>query len=736
MILFYKFLKLSGFDSIKQIAAILLFLFLAANSTSAQEVLKINSIEQANEEIEDYIYVYVDTTNALDINQILVKKGQNFFAPVLQFKKKISTDNTYWLYFSIKNTLGYNSSLGLLIPKQNHLVDIFILADSTSYTLSAGFFRESKENDEIIPYKGIVQIKNDQRVSFYIKIKNINDELPNFSIKLVDLRMAIKQNNRITIFDGFVQGIMWLMIFYGMFLFFQNKDKLYLYYSIYIFFIAIWFFCCMGFGYRIIPSFPKKIFPYLDIPLVIGYVFYLKFLISFINTSQVLPKWDKVLRFFQIVLLIEAVRIPVFIALTNLVMVNYLIENVVSISILLLFIAFIIRLLLLKTKLTNIVALGSSFLILGNLISSILFVMFLDDSVYILLQIGVISELLVFTYGISFRYALNEAEKQKFQSQLIDQLSENAELHQKVNRELADKVKERTIELEQQRDIVISQKDHIERINTEITDSIRYAKYIQSSILPKPDLLDSYLGEHFVLFKPKDIVSGDFYWTSRIENKTIIAAADCTGHGVPGAFMSMLGTALLNEIINKEYITHPGVILRRLRKEVINSLQQKGERGEQKDGMDIALCSLDLENMKLQFAGANNPIYIIRKSNQKKAGVLRCELPGDNCLYEIKGDMMPIGIFDRMENFTLHEIDIYRGDSIYMFTDGFPDQFGGPLKKKYGYRQFREQLLRNSPATMADQKKMLENSLTEWTGDGNQIDDILVIGFRVSQLIQ
>ncbi len=194
----------------------------------------------------------------------------------------------------------------------------------------------------------------------------------------------------------------------------------------------------------------------------------------------------------------------------------------------------------------------------------------------------------------------------------------------------------------------------------------------------------------------------------------------------------MLGTTLLNEIINKEYITHPGVILRRLRKEVINSLKQKGERGEQKDGMDIALCTLDIEKMKLQFAGANNPLYLIRKSNLKEAGVARSELDGDNILYEIKGDLMPIGIYDRMENFTLHEIDIFKGDSIYLFTDGFPDQFGGRDRKKFGYRQFREQLLNNNSAKMADQKNIMEEILNDWIGNNTQIDDILLIGFRIN----
>jgi len=429
------------------------------------------------------------------------------------------------------------------------------------------------------------------------------------------------------------------------------------------------------------------------------------------------------------------VGLPVLIYLTNLLILSYIISSSIGVVLIGFIIILIIRLLLLKNTLARIIAIGSFSLVIGAILTQIFFLLspanYMNEDVFMFQKIGFLSELLVFTFGISYRYALIEADKQKFQSQLIAQLSENAELHQKVNRELADKVKERTIEIEQQRDIVISQKDHIEKINTEITDSIRYAKYIQSSILPKADLLDSFLGEHFILNKPKDIVSGDFYWTSKIDSKIIIAAVDCTGHGVPGAFMSMLGMTLLNEIINKEYITHPGVILRRLRKEVINSLKQKNERGEQKDGMDISLCTLDPDNMKLQFAGANNPLYLIRKSNLKEAGELRCELTGDDRLYEIKGDMMPIGIYDRMEDFTLHEIDIFRGDSIYLFTDGFPDQFGGPDRKKLGYRQFKEQLLKNSSETMADQKKMLEKSLTDWMGANNQIDDILVIGFRI-----
>jgi serine phosphatase RsbU (regulator of sigma subunit) len=279
--------------------------------------------------------------------------------------------------------------------------------------------------------------------------------------------------------------------------------------------------------------------------------------------------------------------------------------------------------------------------------------------------------------------------------------------------------------IDKQHQLVLQQKN-------DITDSINYAKYIQSSILPRDEKLDLCLREHFVIYKPKDIVSGDFYWITTIENKSVVAAVDCTGHGVPGAFMSMLGAAFLNEIINKEYITHPGVILRRLRKEVIRSLQQKGETGEQKDGMDIALCVIDYENMKLQFAGANNPLYIVRNSKYKDINDKKSMESGGVTLFEFKGDHMPIGIHDKMDNFAMHEIDLIKEDSIYIFTDGFADQFGGEDHKKLQYKNFKRIILDHCSKPMKEQKFHLEEELRKWQGVNQQIDDILVLGIKIN----
>jgi serine phosphatase RsbU (regulator of sigma subunit) len=282
-----------------------------------------------------------------------------------------------------------------------------------------------------------------------------------------------------------------------------------------------------------------------------------------------------------------------------------------------------------------------------------------------------------------------------------------------------------------QRDALMKNKVEIEKKNNNITDSINYAKNIQTALLSRHDLLDQILPDHFILLKPRDIVSGDFYWYTYIEKLSVIAAVDCTGHGVPGAFMSMLGSAFLNEIVNKEYITHPGVILRRLRKEVIQSLSQKGESGGSKDGMDLALCVIDDENKKLQFAGANNPLYIMRKKDAPAPGdYIHVDSDGQ-VLWEIKGDRLPVSAGYSMNNYKMHEIDILKGDMIYLFSDGYADQFGGPLGKKFSYKNFKNLLLEISMDPLENQQAKLESRFDEWKGQLSQVDDILVVGIRL-----
>jgi serine phosphatase RsbU (regulator of sigma subunit) len=289
-------------------------------------------------------------------------------------------------------------------------------------------------------------------------------------------------------------------------------------------------------------------------------------------------------------------------------------------------------------------------------------------------------------------------------------------------------------EIEAQRDTVNRQKEEIEKIHQHVSESIHYAERIQSSTLPSPQLLVDNFKEHFVLFMPRDVVSGDFYWWSQVENQLVIAAADSTGHGVPGAFMSMLGMSLLKEIIIKEYVTHPGVILRKMRKEIIHTLKQKGDIGEQKDGMDMALISYNVETKMLQYSGANNPLCIVRKGplsiDGEELKVQNIE-NSDYTLYEIKPDKMPISIHAKMDRFTTKEVQLQDGDLLYMFSDGYQDQFGGPRNKKFMYKPFKDLLIQLADNSLVDQKQMLQKTLKEWMYDKAQIDDILVMGIKV-----
>jgi len=322
----------------------------------------------------------------------------------------------------------------------------------------------------------------------------------------------------------------------------------------------------------------------------------------------------------------------------------------------------------------------------------------------------------------------------------------NVELENLLNRVSTqrDEIETQRDEIEAQRDTVIEQKTRIEEIHYEISESINYAKRLQNAILPAADIKKVHLTDHFILFKPKDNVSGDFYWWTYLNDSVIITAVDCTGHGVPGAFMSLLGISFLREIVIKENIEKPSTILNRLRSQVISTLKQKGEIGEQKDGMDMALININYKTNIVSFAGANNPLYIIILKDKyiNKTGKYaqyphqneKCKLVMSNemySLYEIKPNKMPIAIYDKLDEFTEHEIQLEKGDQLYMFSDGYADQFGGSKGKKLMNKPFKRILLENADKPMTKQKELLNNNFETWKGDIEQVDDVVVIGIKI-----
>ena len=322
-------------------------------------------------------------------------------------------------------------------------------------------------------------------------------------------------------------------------------------------------------------------------------------------------------------------------------------------------------------------------------------------------------------------------------------------------------------EIEAQRDKLSDQNHILYEQKKEITDSINYAKRIQQAILPDlalttrgltpllvPDNMESTRGliplltpETFVLFKPKDIVSGDFYWATKINDYLIYTVADCTGHGVPGAFMSMLGVSFLNEIVRKKEVTQASHVLDQLRISIIEALSQTGEAGTQKDGMDMSLVVIKNQDSSsksqtpsseqtsdvsttsdvydAQWSGANNPLWLVRSSKemppfQKVAS-----------LEEVKPNKQPVAIYEYMKPFTNHEIQLSKGDTIYLMSDGYEDQFGGEKFKKFMSKRLKEMLVTISEKSMTEQQKILALTFENWKGEHEQIDDVTLLGIRI-----
>jgi CheY-like chemotaxis protein len=289
------------------------------------------------------------------------------------------------------------------------------------------------------------------------------------------------------------------------------------------------------------------------------------------------------------------------------------------------------------------------------------------------------------------------------------------------------KLNEQNIEIAKQKIEIERQRDLADKQRLNLTSSIEYARRIQSAVIPRQEELYEYFKDSFILYRPKDIVSGDFYWFAQKDNIFIIAVADCTGHGVPGAFMSMLGVAYLNEIVNKIAINihinalNADEILNQLREKVISSLHQSDNAENTRDGMDMALCIFDLEKKKLQYAGANNPVIIIRK----------------NEIIQLKADKMPVSYHQRKDvSFTRQEIDLSNNDCLYLFSDGFSDQPGGDENRKYLSSKFIQLLLNNHQKLMSEQKRILETEFDNWRGKNSQIDDVLVVGFRFGKIAE
>lgn len=330
--------------------------------------------------------------------------------------------------------------------------------------------------------------------------------------------------------------------------------------------------------------------------------------------------------------------------------------------------------------------------------------------------LSVITVILLFVIILLLREKKLKKDKERLEK-LVRQRTKTIENQKKILEKHRDNLAKFNREIVTQNKEIETQRDHIFKQNEEMTNSIIYARRIQTAVMPSKEAVEDLLRNYFLIFRPRDIVSGDFYWMTRKNGKVVVVASDCTGHGVPGAFMSMMGVSLLNDIVNVAGVIRPDHILNTLRQKIKSTLSQTGRDDEASDGMDIAVCVIDNDSKNLQYAGAYIPMYLIRKGK----------------LIEYKPDKMPVGIHvQEKESFTLYELGLLPGDKFYIFSDGLVDQFGGPQGKKFKIRPFKKLLERIHELSMTEQKKEIEDTLDRWQAAQEQVDDILVIGVCIT----
>lgn len=718
----------------------------------------------------DEILILPDTNGIYSANEINSIAFDSLFTKSNQL---IDEANYHWIKFSLKNTLSNYIDWHIQItPKQYNEVYMVNEDNVELYATNGEYVKNSEscftQNPTVIPIK----LPENRVITFLVRIDTkINKEFkPQVDLLLLPAEKEMKNYIRSWVTLGVLVGVLVSLGFYILFQFFLFRDKSFIYFFLAFFSMAMYFIAFERVGYAITGIDWITRFTGNYIALACTF-FYIGFSMNFLDPEKKFPEWHKFFKRFQLLYIIP---------LTFIVLINFRIYwNFTPYLHTIHIIAFVFLLTFAVKTYKQEHALAGYYLWANTIFFTFLclFVLYVitkptSDSFYTYflassLKIGSTGQVLLFTLAMANRFSRlsrqvveKQLENEKLEKQQILSIQE---LIQKTNIELEKKVEERTSEINHQKEELIAQaenieaayqeisqqKNIIEKAHSQITDSLFYAALIQEAVLPKSSLMSICFKESFNIFWPRDIVSGDFYWVTRIEDVTLFAVSDCTGHGVPGAFMSMLGISLLNEIAKRDGITEPDLILNNLRVNLINALQQENPDNEVRDGMDIGICALyqteeDKANncYTLDFAGSHCPCYIIKKKKvdiEKYNNVEVFQSDEDKTLYILKSDNIPISKHFKIEPFTRKSIKVESNDLIYLSTDGVIDQLGGPDYKKFSTNRLLNIIFERSEFDLEKQKDYIEKEILDWinfpdptTGSpSDQIDDFCVMSVRI-----
>ncbi|MEH0153784.1 7TM diverse intracellular signaling domain-containing protein [Limibacter armeniacum] len=680
--------------------------------------------------------VFVDSSSAMTLDEVLAVDWSEKGKELIQDIKPIEGALTAWVKIALHNNTSQTQWTlhmlkgGLSSPCE---MEVYYAPESGTgrfYHARSGYYLKASHRSIIDQHNRVLlDLYPGESYIMYVRLRNTHYDPLELPMAFQDYTYwstkKQEENSDRSLWEGIFLGMICVMAIYNALIALLSRDRVYVYYAIYLMLAAVYFMYRSRFIHTyLIPEVPylaKYIWP----SSILASAMYLLFMSEFLEFKRKLPKWNKVV--VGVVLLcgiafLAEMGIAYFTG-------NEYLNNIINTNLFLASVVFGFVTLGVLWKIRNVLMI---YFVIGSLQVWIgAFIGVLTEQYY-LVQVGLVLEIIAFSLGLGHRIRQNEREKQKAQTSLIEQLKKNQDLQQKVNEELESRVRVRTKEIENQKEELQRQHDHLSEANDKIMrqagmiaeknkkilDSINYAQRIQDAMLPDVKVIRNIFPEAFVFFKPKDIVSGDFYWCHHENGKSFIAATDCTGHGVPGAFMSVVGFSLLEQLVKSEKIHHPSQILNRMHSRIRELLNQK--ETQNKDGMDMSLCMIDYEAGKLYFSGAKNPLYLFQEGHFK----------------EIKGDRISLGgsgILESDSGFVVHEIDLNVPTTFYIFSDGYVDQFGGADKRKFLSRNFKELLQQVYFFPLEEQADLLKKKMEEWMKEGGetQVDDMLVIGIKV-----
>ncbi|TAF68083.1 MAG: hypothetical protein EAZ55_00585 [Cytophagales bacterium] len=711
-------------------------IFYPINAQKKETVVQIEATEGEVLDLEKSTYLLEldpseDTLNITSITQWGKKLP---FRPYSDFKGKFSPEKVYWVQLSMVSKISTMSDWYFFVEGRDSYIDLYVydILHKKFHLLKGGIFRplSEKQIQEGIYNIFKLHIPVQEPIKLYMRIKNMHKRAPAMRFRLVEPTQQMHWIEQSRLIQGIFQGLVWIMIIYNFFIYYTSRDQTYIYYSLYMFCIAVYFLYFEGLIINFLISETPEWNDVFWLISVNGQsVFYIIFVIYFVNLKSRYPTFYRILVYWlglRAVILVVEMYIRFFnndFPLTN--TLTFASIGVESLMVMFFSFYFIFK----GNAIDRFCAAGIlgliGFIVLGLTFYSASRIMFA-----LTYQSGYVVEIIIFSMGLGYRIQMNERERERTREEFI-------RLQTNQNKELEEKVKERTTEIaaiaedlrqgnklmERQRNeiavtlkAVEKQKNIIERKNEDIMESLLYAQRIQSVMLPPAEDIEKILPEYFVLYKPRDIVSGDFYFIQEIEQKIFIAVADCTGHGVPGAFMSMLGNEMMHEIINYRKIHSPDLILQALHNGIRKTLRQSDKIQHNQDGMEVAFLVIDKKDNTVEFAGAKKPlIYIINDE-----------------LHYIRGTKQAIGgeQYEKERSYTKHTIQLSGNTHFYLFSDGYQDQFGGKHNKKFMITRFRSLLREIHQETLEKQYHILHKTLENWMEQNTQTDDILVLGFR------